>query len=93
MSEHRKALEQIMRICEESRTYTRRTQNINNVAMLALGMTANQRHDVHISIMDRIGDDPGKKAYLARKERARQKQFDDESTDTSADIDKTKEAV
>lgn len=67
MSEHRAALEQIMRLCAESRTYTRRTQLINNVAMKALGMTAGQRHEVHIAIMDRVGDEPLKEAYLRRK--------------------------
>ena len=70
MSEHRAALEQIMRLCAESRTYTRRTQLINNVAMKALGMTAGQRHQVHVEIMDRIGDKPLKEAYLRRKAKA-----------------------
>jgi len=56
-----------MRLCGESRVYTRRTQKINNVAMKALGMTATQRHHVHIEIMDRIGDKPLKEAYLKRK--------------------------
>lgn len=67
MGEHRAALEKIMRICAESRTYSRRTQVINNVAMTALGMTENQRHQVHIEIMDRVGDEPLKEAYLKRK--------------------------
>ncbi len=67
MSEHRAALENIMRLCADARTYTRRTQLINNVAMKALGMTASQRHQVHLEIMDRVGDEPLKKAYLDRK--------------------------
>jgi hypothetical protein len=67
MSDHRAALENIMRLCGESRVYTRRTQQINNVAMKALGMTASQRHEVHVGIMDRVGDAPLKDAYLRRK--------------------------
>lgn len=70
MSEHRAALEQIMRLCAESRTYTRRTQLINTVAMKALGMTASQRHQVHLEIMDRVGDQPMKAAYLQRQAKA-----------------------
>ena len=66
MSEHRKALEDIMRMCEGSRTYTRRTQAISNIAMVALGMTANQRHAAHVAILDRIGDQPMRQAFLAR---------------------------
>lgn len=73
MSEHRKALEDIMRLCAEGRTYTRRTQSINNIAMKALGMTGNQRHEVHMRIMDRVGDDPIKQAYLMRREKAARK--------------------
>lgn len=67
MGEHRTALEKIMRLCAESRTYSRRTQLINSEAMKALGMTAGQRHQVHIEIMDRLGDKPIKEAYLRRK--------------------------
>lgn len=73
MSEHRKALEQIMRQCEQSRTYNRRTQVINDIAMRALGMTYGQRHEVHMSIMDKVGDEPLKQAYLARRARAEKK--------------------
>lgn len=69
MSDHRKALADIVRMCSTSRTYTRRIQNINEVAMVALGMTANQRHAQHMEIIDRIGDDPVKTAYMARKQR------------------------
>lgn len=73
MSEHRQALEKIMRICAESRTYSRRTQAINNEAMTALGMTANQRHEVHMRIFERVGETPFLDAYLKRREKARQK--------------------
>lgn len=69
MSDHREALERIMRICAESRTYSRRTQHINNVAMYALGMTAAQRHAKHIEIMERVGEKPILAAYLARYEK------------------------
>ncbi|WP_050466342.1 hypothetical protein [Herbaspirillum chlorophenolicum] len=74
MSDHRQALDQIMRLCADSRTYSRRTQLINEVAMKALGMTAGQRHEVHISILDRIGDEPFKQAYLARRAKAEARQ-------------------
>lgn len=67
MSDHRAALERIMSLCAEARTYSRRTQLINTEAMKALGMTAGQRHQVHIEIMDRLGDKPIKEAYLRRK--------------------------
>lgn len=73
MSSHRQALEQIMRQCEQSRTYTRRVQVINDIAMKALGMTYGQRHEQHLSIMNRIGDEPAKQAYLARRARAAEK--------------------
>lgn len=66
MSDHRKALEDIMRICAASRTYTRRTQQINDVAMYALGMTAAQRQARHVEIMERVGGKPIAAAYLAR---------------------------
>ena len=69
MSDHRKALDDIMRECANSRSYTRRTQVINDIAMKALGMTAGQRHEVHMRIMDRIGDKPAKAAYLRRREK------------------------
>lgn len=66
MSDHRNALEHIMHLCAESRTYTRRDQTINEVAMQALGMTQNQRQQVHVTIMNRIGGQPIVDAYLAR---------------------------
>lgn len=67
MSEHRKALEDIMHICASGRTYTRRQQAIHDVAMKALGMTHNQRHERHLAVFDRIGEDPIRDAYLARR--------------------------
>jgi hypothetical protein len=67
MSTHREALEEIMDLCARSRTYTRRTMLINETAMKALGMTANQRHAKHMAILHRIGDVPAKEAYLQRE--------------------------
>lgn len=69
MSDHREALEHIMRICATSRTYTRRTQQINEVAMHAMGMTSGQRKARHIEIMQRVGGQPIVDAYLARCEK------------------------
>ena len=66
MSDHREALEHIMRICATSRTYTRRTQQINEVAMHGLGMTSCQRKARHIEIMHRVGGQPIVDAYLER---------------------------
>lgn len=67
MSDHRQALSDIMNLCATGRTYTRRMQLINNIAMVAVGLTANQRHEAHMAIMDRVGDQPIKDAYLARR--------------------------
>ena len=67
MNDHREALEQIMRICATSRTYTRRTQQINDVAMYAVGMTAAQRQARHVEIMERVGGKPLAADYLERK--------------------------
>ena len=47
MSDHRDALAQIMRVCAGSQQYTRRTQQIHDIAMRALGMTLNQRAERH----------------------------------------------
>lgn len=69
MSEHRKALEDIMRLCEQSRTYTRRTSTIHEVAMYALGMTKHQRQTRHIEVMERVGGQPAVDAYRARCEK------------------------
>lgn len=73
MSDHRKALEDIARMCSASRIYTRRIQNINEVAMTALGMTANQRHAEHMAVFERVGDKPMKANYLARKAKREEK--------------------
>jgi hypothetical protein len=53
MSEHRQALEKILKICNESSEYTRRTQAIHETAMVALGLTAGQRETRHIKAMMR----------------------------------------
>lgn len=45
---HRKALEDIMRICYESSEFNRRIQNVMEISMLALGMTLSQRNEKHI---------------------------------------------
>lgn len=95
MSEHRQALEKIMRICAESRTYSRRTQTINNEAMRALGMTASQRHEVHMRIFERVGDTPLQDAYLKRREKARAKlatyMLDAHGVEINADSDELAE--
>ena len=51
MSDHRDALEKIMLACETSSQYTRRLQNIHHMAMVALGMTFNQRTERHAKAM------------------------------------------
>ena len=73
MSDHREALEHIMRICATSRTYTRRTQQINDVDMYAVGMTAAQRQARHVEIMQRVGGQPIVDAYLERCRKRTQK--------------------
>ncbi len=96
MSDIRQALEKIMRLCDESRTYSRRTQVINDTAMKALGMTANQRHAEHVRIMERVGDKPILEAYLQRREKAHRKMtqyFQDKGIPLPDDwefVDKTK---
>lgn len=69
MSDHRKALEDILRLCEQSRVYTRRTSTIHEVAMHALGMTKQQRQARHIEVMQRVGGQPAVDAYRARCEK------------------------
>lgn len=69
MSDLRDALESILALCNQSRAYTRRTQQIHEVAMRGLGLTANQREARHMTIFDRVGDEPAKKAFLAREAR------------------------
>lgn len=46
-SDHRDALYDIANLCIKSRQYTRRTQSIHNIAMVALGMTDGQRVERH----------------------------------------------
>lgn len=67
MSEHREALERIMQLCSEGQSYTRRTQAIHEVAMKALGLTANQRRERHEAVFERTGDEARKVSYLARR--------------------------
>ena len=67
MSDLRDALDQILIICNGSRTYPRRTQTIHEVAMRALGLTAGQRTARHMAVFERIGDAPGKQAFLVRE--------------------------
>lgn len=76
MSDLRETLDHILRLCAASRTYTRRTQQIHDVAMQGLGMTAGQRQGRHMAVFDRIGDDPAKQAYIEREAR-RQAKFNE----------------
>lgn len=66
MSDLREALDHILRLCNESRTYTRRTQTIHEVAMHGLGMTKYQRQERHMAVMRRIGGDALVTAYRER---------------------------
>lgn len=74
MSDHRDALEQILRLCSSGQKYTRRTQQIHDVAMRALGLTQGQRTKRHCAIFDRIGDNPAKAAFEAREATRQAKQ-------------------
>ncbi len=67
MSDLREALAHITLLCSQSRSYTRRTQSINEVAMYALGMTGHQRKERHLEIMGRTGGDDAKQRYLDRR--------------------------
>lgn len=58
MSDLREALDQILVLCNTSRTYTRRTQAIHEVAMRGLGMTAGQRQERHEAICERTSATP-----------------------------------
>ncbi len=53
MSEHREALVKIMKICNESSEYNRRTQAIHEEAMQAVGLTESQRQERHVKAMMR----------------------------------------
>lgn len=66
---HRDALSSIMESCAASRTYSRRIQFIHETAMRALGLTASQRNRRHLEIIDRVGPNPGKDAYVLRDRR------------------------
>lgn len=66
MHDHRAALIKIMEICGLSTSYTRRIQHVNDVAMRALGMTANQRCAVHGEIIQRTAGSDAYAGYLAR---------------------------
>lgn len=63
----RDALEFIMKVCNHSSQYTRRTQTIHEAAMFGLGMTQPQRNRRHQAIFERIGDNPGRDAFLKRQ--------------------------
>lgn len=80
MSDLREALDDILRLCHQSRTYTRRVQTIHEVAMQALGMTAGQREARHVAILQRTAGDPGVRAYREREEKRRLKQQEKETT-------------
>ncbi len=41
--EHKRALERIVALCEKSRQPTKRGERIHDIALEALGLTANQR--------------------------------------------------
>ncbi len=79
MSEHRDALDKILIICNGSRTYTRRVQQVHEVAMRALGLTAGQREGRHTAIFQRIGDEAGKQAYLTREAKRETKRLKKEA--------------
>jgi len=66
MSDLREALDHILVLCNQSRTYSRRTQTIHEVAMQGLGMTKNQRQERHMAIMRDIGGDAAVAAYRDR---------------------------
>jgi hypothetical protein len=74
MSDLRETLDTILRLCASSRAYTRRVQQIHDVAMRGLGMTAGQREERHMAILDRIGDEPVKAAWLAREAKRKAKE-------------------
>jgi hypothetical protein len=65
----RETLGHILRLRNDSRTYTRRTQQIHDVAMRGLGMTAGQRESRHMAIFERTCDHPAKQAYIEREAR------------------------
>lgn len=48
---YKDALEQIMKVCNESSDYSRRNATVHELAMCGLGMTANQREQRHTRAM------------------------------------------
>ncbi len=69
MSDLRDSLDRILILCNTSRTYTRRTQQIHEVAMIGLGMTEGQRVARHTAIYKRVGDGLSTEAFLRREAR------------------------
>ncbi len=51
---YKEALERILILCNNSTRYSRRTQSVHNTAMIALGLTFNQRAERHTKIMQRV---------------------------------------
>lgn len=72
---HREALEEIAKACTQSRTYTRRTQYIHEVAMKALGMTAGQRMQRHMAVFDKTKEEEARERFMQRA--AKQARRDD----------------
>jgi hypothetical protein len=54
------ALEKILTLCNNSRLYTRRTQEIHEIAMQGLGLTKNQRDLRHDRIYARTAEHSNK---------------------------------
>lgn len=69
MSDFRDALERILTLCNTSSKYSRRTQQIHETSMYALGLTESQRTARHIAVFDRIGDNPAKASFQQRQAR------------------------
>lgn len=51
--EHKKALDAIILICERSRQPTHRIERIYDIALQALGLTANQRNELVLKLRHR----------------------------------------
>lgn len=56
ISDKTEALEKILILCNNSRSYTRRTQEIHEIAMQGLGMTKSQRDVRHDRIYARAAE-------------------------------------
>jgi hypothetical protein len=78
---YKEALEKIMRICYESSEYGRRVQHIHETAMIALGLTENQRAERHIkaSIRSEAYRDATKKVGRAQAKKNLTKEVEEES--------------